>query len=193
MVLHIKELLSARRNILSCRAGCAHNPTGIDPTREQWEQIADLCIERNHLPFFDVVSLCARAEQASAAALQERQPVIPDARAAPSMIAVQRHVGMPCMGHAMHLALTVGVSSDIGYQPRHWVSAQLDPRPVEVPNLAVSLCRHTRDLHPAAWTTTRGRPGTLSAAAWRPSWHSPTRRTWVRLSLAHCCSRMLCA
>ena len=38
-------------------AGCAHNPTGIDPTREQWEQIADLCIEKNHLPFFDVVSL----------------------------------------------------------------------------------------------------------------------------------------
>lgn len=37
-------------------AGCAHNPTGIDPTREQWEQIADLCIEKNHMPFFDVVS-----------------------------------------------------------------------------------------------------------------------------------------
>ena len=36
-------------------AGCAHNPTGIDPTREQWEQMADLCIEKNHLPFFDVV------------------------------------------------------------------------------------------------------------------------------------------
>jgi hypothetical protein len=35
--------------------GCAHNPTGIDPTREQWEQIADLVIEKNHLPFFDVV------------------------------------------------------------------------------------------------------------------------------------------
>lgn len=23
-------------------AGCAHNPTGIDPTAEQWEKIADL-------------------------------------------------------------------------------------------------------------------------------------------------------
>jgi aspartate aminotransferase len=32
---------------------CAHNPTGIDPTKEQWKQIADLC-ERKHLfPFFD--------------------------------------------------------------------------------------------------------------------------------------------
>ncbi|CAL8465616.1 g5152 [Coccomyxa elongata] len=34
--------------------GCAHNPTGVDPTREQWQQIADLVIEKNHLPFFDV-------------------------------------------------------------------------------------------------------------------------------------------
>jgi Aminotransferase class I and II len=25
-----------------CSAGCAHNPTGIDPTAEQWEKIADL-------------------------------------------------------------------------------------------------------------------------------------------------------
>ena len=39
---------------LAC-AGCAHNPTGIDPSREQWEQIADLVTEKNHLPFFDVV------------------------------------------------------------------------------------------------------------------------------------------
>ena len=34
--------------------GCAHNPTGIDPTREQWGQIADLCKRKGHLPFFDV-------------------------------------------------------------------------------------------------------------------------------------------
>jgi len=34
--------------------GCAHNPTGIDPTKEQWNQIADLLVEKNHLPFFDV-------------------------------------------------------------------------------------------------------------------------------------------
>ncbi|MEW5320390.1 MAG: hypothetical protein WDW38_011465 [Sanguina aurantia] len=34
--------------------GCAHNPTGVDPTPEQWGQIADLCIKKSHLPFFDV-------------------------------------------------------------------------------------------------------------------------------------------
>lgn len=34
--------------------GCAHNPTGIDPSKDQWSQIADLCIKKNHYPFFDV-------------------------------------------------------------------------------------------------------------------------------------------
>eukprot|EP01026_Neomeris_dumetosa_P061902 TRINITY_DN584_c0_g1_i5.p2 TRINITY_DN584_c0_g1~~TRINITY_DN584_c0_g1_i5.p2 ORF type:complete len:242 (-),score=40.82 TRINITY_DN584_c0_g1_i5:945-1670(-) len=31
---------------------CAHNPTGVDPTKEQWEEIAALCQEKGHLPFF---------------------------------------------------------------------------------------------------------------------------------------------
>lgn len=34
--------------------GCAHNPTGIDPTPEQWEKIADVIQEKKHIPFFDV-------------------------------------------------------------------------------------------------------------------------------------------
>jgi len=34
--------------------GCAHNPTGIDPTPEQWVKIADVIQEKNHIPFFDV-------------------------------------------------------------------------------------------------------------------------------------------
>ncbi|EME42295.1 hypothetical protein DOTSEDRAFT_133423 [Dothistroma septosporum NZE10] len=32
---------------------CAHNPTGVDPTHRQWEQIAGVMKERRHLPFFD--------------------------------------------------------------------------------------------------------------------------------------------
>ncbi|GMH43336.1 hypothetical protein BSKO_11258 [Bryopsis sp. KO-2023] len=34
--------------------GCAHNPTGIDPTKEQWEEICEVCRSKGHLPFFDV-------------------------------------------------------------------------------------------------------------------------------------------
>lgn len=32
---------------------CAHNPTGCDPTEEQWKQIAEVFLRRNLVPFFD--------------------------------------------------------------------------------------------------------------------------------------------
>ncbi|KAL2007521.1 hypothetical protein VTN00DRAFT_8959 [Thermoascus crustaceus] len=32
---------------------CAHNPTGLDPTKEQWKAIADLCERKGIFPFFD--------------------------------------------------------------------------------------------------------------------------------------------
>ena len=47
---HPAPLTSARVS----GAGCAHNPTGVDPTREQWGAIADAVEARGHLPFFDV-------------------------------------------------------------------------------------------------------------------------------------------
>ena len=34
--------------------GCAHNPTGVDPTMDEWNQIADAIAAKNHIPFFDV-------------------------------------------------------------------------------------------------------------------------------------------
>ncbi|KAK6912536.1 Aminotransferase, class I/classII [Dillenia turbinata] len=42
------------RRIFFLLHGCAHNPTGIDPTLGQWEKIADVIQEKNHIPFFDV-------------------------------------------------------------------------------------------------------------------------------------------
>lgn len=32
---------------------CAHNPTGVDPTSEQWNAIADAFLQRKHFAFFD--------------------------------------------------------------------------------------------------------------------------------------------
>lgn len=32
---------------------CAHNPTGVDPTPEQWAKIADAMKEKDHFPLFD--------------------------------------------------------------------------------------------------------------------------------------------
>ena len=33
--------------------GCCHNPTGIDPTPEQWKKLADVVYEQKLLPLFD--------------------------------------------------------------------------------------------------------------------------------------------
>ncbi|MEM7433267.1 MAG: amino acid aminotransferase, partial [Pseudomonadota bacterium] len=33
---------------------CCHNPSGIDPTPEQWQQISDVIVERKLLPFVDM-------------------------------------------------------------------------------------------------------------------------------------------
>ncbi|TFK29837.1 aspartate aminotransferase [Coprinopsis marcescibilis] len=32
---------------------CAHNPTGVDPTEEQWKAIAEVMLEKGHFAFFD--------------------------------------------------------------------------------------------------------------------------------------------
>ncbi|KAF9159756.1 Aspartate aminotransferase, cytoplasmic, partial [Actinomortierella ambigua] len=32
---------------------CAHNPTGVDPTQEQWKQIAEVMQRKGHFTFFD--------------------------------------------------------------------------------------------------------------------------------------------
>jgi aspartate/tyrosine/aromatic aminotransferase len=33
---------------------CCHNPSGIDPTEEQWKAIADILVERELIPFVDM-------------------------------------------------------------------------------------------------------------------------------------------
>ncbi|KAF9246207.1 aspartate amino-transferase [Melanogaster broomeanus] len=32
---------------------CAHNPTGVDPTKEQWKELAEVILAKNHYAFFD--------------------------------------------------------------------------------------------------------------------------------------------
>ena len=32
---------------------CAHNPTGVDPTLDQWKELAAIIREKKHFPFFD--------------------------------------------------------------------------------------------------------------------------------------------
>ncbi|XP_053601257.1 aspartate aminotransferase, cytoplasmic isoform X2 [Plodia interpunctella] len=49
----IEDLRAAPENSVVLLHACAHNPTGIDPTHEQWEKIADIMEERKLFPFFD--------------------------------------------------------------------------------------------------------------------------------------------
>jgi aspartate aminotransferase len=40
------------RSIILLHA-CAHNPTGVDPTQDQWKELAVLLKQKSHFPFFD--------------------------------------------------------------------------------------------------------------------------------------------
>jgi len=48
-----KAIGDAPNNSIVLLHACAHNPTGVDPTKEQWKEIAILLKEKSHFPFFD--------------------------------------------------------------------------------------------------------------------------------------------
>ncbi|KAL4579477.1 hypothetical protein LXL04_015625 [Taraxacum kok-saghyz] len=49
----LEDLGSAPSGAIVLLHACAHNPTGVDPTLNQWEQIRQLIRSKNLLPFFD--------------------------------------------------------------------------------------------------------------------------------------------
>ncbi|KAF2835999.1 putative aspartate protein [Patellaria atrata CBS 101060] len=49
----ISSLESAPEGSIILLHACAHNPTGVDPTQEQWKKIAEVLKARQHFPFFD--------------------------------------------------------------------------------------------------------------------------------------------
>ena len=51
MVADIKAM--PKKSIVLLHA-CAHNPTGVDPTAEQWKAISEAVKEGEHYPFFDM-------------------------------------------------------------------------------------------------------------------------------------------
>lgn len=50
----VEDLRKAPDGSIVLLHACAHNPTGIDPTDEQWQQISDVVQEKKHYPFFDM-------------------------------------------------------------------------------------------------------------------------------------------
>lgn len=50
----VEDLKAAPEGSIVLLHACAHNPTGIDPSKQQWRQISDVVKEKKHYPFFDM-------------------------------------------------------------------------------------------------------------------------------------------
>ncbi|RHZ54740.1 hypothetical protein Glove_423g19 [Diversispora epigaea] len=50
----IEDIKNAPKNSIFLLHACAHNPTGVDPTPQQWDEISQIIKERDHFPFFDM-------------------------------------------------------------------------------------------------------------------------------------------
>ena len=53
----LAALRGARPGDVVLLHACCHNPSGLDPSEEQWRQIADVVVERELLPFVDMAYL----------------------------------------------------------------------------------------------------------------------------------------
>lgn len=49
----LEDLSSMQSGAIVLLQACGHNPTGVDPTIQQWEQIRELIRLKSLLPFFD--------------------------------------------------------------------------------------------------------------------------------------------
>jgi len=67
----LEDLKAAASGSIILLHVCAHNPTGLDPTKEQWERIAGVIQEKHHFPFFD----CAYQGFASGDLDKDAEPV----------------------------------------------------------------------------------------------------------------------
>ena len=50
----LEDIKAMPKNSIVLLHACAHNPTGVDPTQDQWHQISDAVKEGNHFVFFDM-------------------------------------------------------------------------------------------------------------------------------------------
>ncbi|KAF2141258.1 uncharacterized protein K452DRAFT_287964 [Aplosporella prunicola CBS 121167] len=50
----VEDIKNLPKNSIVLLHACAHNPTGVDPTPEQWHAISDAVKAGDHYPFFDM-------------------------------------------------------------------------------------------------------------------------------------------
>jgi aspartate aminotransferase len=79
----LQDLKQAKDGSIILLHACAHNPTGCDPTMEEWKQIANVLEEKHHVVFFDSAYqgfASGNAEQDAAAlrymTLERKLPVL---------------------------------------------------------------------------------------------------------------------
>jgi len=49
----LEDFKSAPEGSIFLLHACAHNPTGVDPTREDWKELAAVMKAKKHFPWFD--------------------------------------------------------------------------------------------------------------------------------------------
>jgi len=49
----VEDIKKADSGSIFLLHACAHNPTGMDPTEEQWRELSDIVKEKNHVVLFD--------------------------------------------------------------------------------------------------------------------------------------------
>lgn len=50
----VRDIRAAPEHSIILLHACAHNPTGVDPTQEQWRQLSDVIKEKQHQVLFDM-------------------------------------------------------------------------------------------------------------------------------------------
>ena len=145
----ISDLQDARSGDVVLLHGCCHNPSGVDPTKEQWATLAELLAERQLLPMIDF------AYQGMGAGLDED--------AAGIRMVLER---------VPEMIIAVSSSKNIGlYRERAGAVVFVggDARAAEaMASQAVSAARRVYSMPPAHGALLAGR--VLSSPALRSSW-----------------------
>jgi aspartate/tyrosine/aromatic aminotransferase len=49
----LDDIKNAKPGSILLLHAAAHNPTGVDPTKEQWDQLMEVCVAKKHICWFD--------------------------------------------------------------------------------------------------------------------------------------------
>jgi len=157
----ISDLEDARSGDVVLLHGCCHNPSGVDPTKEQWATLAELLAERQLLPMIDF------AYQGMGAGLDEDAAGI-----------------RTVLDRVPEMIIAVSSSKNIGlYRERAGAVIFVggDARAAEaMASQAVSAARRVYSMPPAHGALLAGR--VLSSPALRSSWQTELAQICERIN-----------